>query len=56
MNIHPFAVEIPRHGVGLREVSSLHTALKLFFVYPTEDGGCCDCAVQQGEVWGQQPL
>lgn len=48
--MHPFAVGIPRHDAGLRDVSSLYTALRLVFVYPTEGGGCCDCAVQQDEV------
>lgn len=50
--MHPFAVEIPRCGAGLREVSNLYTALRLAFVYPMESGGPCDCAVQQDEVMG----
>lgn len=31
MHMHPFAVGIPRHDAGLREVSSLYTALRLVF-------------------------
>lgn len=54
--MHPFAVEIPRHGAGPREVSNLLTALRVVFVHPAEGGGCCGWAVQQDEMWGQQSL